>query len=83
MPRMQILTAAEQQAFDTPPVFRGTERETFFHVSDRRREVLATLRSPTHRVCLVLSVGYFRVAKRFFVAPFHQTDVAYVAHQLG
>lgn len=42
MPRMQILTAAEQQAFDTPPVFSGTERETFFHVSDSLREVLAT-----------------------------------------
>lgn len=83
MPRMQILTAAEQQAFDTPPVFSGTERETFFHVSDSLREVLATLRNPTNRVCLVLSVGYFRVAKRFFVAPSHQADVAYVAHQLG
>ena len=83
MPRMQILTAAEQQAFDTPPVFSGTQRETFFHVADSLREVLATLRSPTNRVCLVLSVGYFRVAKRFFGASFHQADVAYVAHQLG
>ena len=42
MPRMQILTAAEQQAFDTPPVFSGAERETFFHVSDRLSDVLAT-----------------------------------------
>ena len=83
MPRMQILTVAEQQAFDTPPVFSGTERETFFHVSDSLSDVLATLRSPTNRVCLVLSVGYFRVAKRFFGVPFHQADVAYVAHQLG
>ena len=66
MPRMQILTAAEQQAFDTPPVFSGTQRETFFHVADSLREVLATLRNPTNRVCLVLSVSYFRVAKRFF-----------------
>jgi hypothetical protein len=83
MPRMQILTAAEQQAFDTPPVFSGTQRETFFHVADSLREVLTTLRSPTNRVCLVLSVGYFRVAKRFFGASFHQADVAYVTHQLG
>src|SRR5215470_10967632 len=83
MPRMQILTAAEQQAFDTPPVFSGPQRETFFHVADSLHEVLATLRSPTNRVCLVLSVGYFRVAKRFFGASFHPADVAYVAHQLG
>jgi hypothetical protein len=83
MPRMQILTAAEQKAFDTPPVFSGAERETFFHVSDSLRDVLATLRSPTNRVCLVLTVGYFRVAKRFFVVLFNQADVAYVAQQLG
>jgi hypothetical protein len=31
----------------------------------------------------VLTVGYFRATKRFFAMPFHQTDVAYVAHQLG
>ena len=83
MPRMQILTSAEQQAFDTPPVFSGTEREMFFHVSDSLSVVLATLRNPTNRVCLVLSVGYFRVAKRFFVTPFPPADVAYVTHQLG
>jgi TnpA family transposase len=83
MPRMQILTAAEQKAFDTPPVFSDADRLTFFHVSDSLGAVLATLRNPTNRVCLVLSVGYFRVAKRFFVAPFNQADVAYVTHQLG
>jgi TnpA family transposase len=31
---------------------------------------------------LVLTVGYFRVTKRFFAPPFHQTDVAYVARKL-
>jgi hypothetical protein len=36
MPRMQILTAAEQQAFDTPPVFSGTQRETFSPISVKR-----------------------------------------------
>jgi len=30
MPRMQILTASEHQAFDTPPVFSYAERERFF-----------------------------------------------------
>ena len=32
MSRMQILTTAEHDAFDTPPVFGYAERETFFHV---------------------------------------------------
>ena len=30
MPRMHILTAAEQHAFDTPPVLSDAERDTFF-----------------------------------------------------
>lgn len=83
MPRMQILTAAEQKAFDTLPVFSDPERATFFEVSDSLNAVLVTLRSPTNRVYLVLTVGYFRVAKRFFVPPFNPTDIAYVVQQLG
>src|SRR5262249_7732113 len=83
MPRMQILTAAEHQAFETPPVFSPTEREMFFHLSESLQKLLATLRSPTNGVGLVLTVGYFRATKRFFAVPCHQADVAYVAHQLG
>jgi len=83
MPRLQILTAAEHQAFETPPVFSPTERDTFFHVSESLEALLATLRSPTNCVCLVLTVGYFRATKRFFVTPFYQADVAYVSHKLG
>ena len=83
MPRIQILTAAEHHDFETPPVFSPTERETFFHVSDSLQELLTTLRSPTNGVCLVLTVGYFRATKRFFAAPCHQADVAYVADKLG
>jgi TnpA family transposase len=83
MPRMRILTTAEHAAFDTPPVFSYAERETFFSVSASLDALLATLRSPTNRLCLVLTMGYFRATKRFFAPPFHQTDVAYVAKKLG
>jgi Domain of unknown function (DUF4158) len=83
MPRMQILTAAEHKAFDTLPVFNRAERETFFHVSASLGALLTTLRSPANRVCLVLTVGYFRAAKRFFAPPFNPADVAYVAQKLG
>lgn len=83
MPRLHILTAVEHQAFDTPPVFSDAERATFFQVSESLNTILAALRSPTNRVYLVLTVGYFRAAKRFFAAPFPQTDVTYVATRLG
>lgn len=75
MPRMQILTAAELKAFDTPPLLNHMQRETFFRVSASLADLLATLRSPTNRVCLLLTVGYFRATKRFFVAPFSPIDV--------
>ena len=83
MSRLQILTAAELKAFDIPPLLSYTQRETFFLVSEPLADLLATLRSPTNRVCLLLTVGYFRATKRFFVSPFSPADVAYVTKQLG
>ena len=83
MPRMHILTASEQKAFDTPPVFSDAEHDAFFQVSEGLDALLAALRSPTNRVCFVLTVGYFRARKRFFAPPFDPTDVAYVAQKLG
>src|SRR5262245_22985838 len=83
MPRMHILTASEQKAFDAPPVLSYAERDTFFQVSERLDAILATLRSPTNRVGLVLTVGYFRATKRFFTPPFDPTDVTYVAKRLA
>jgi len=83
MSRLHILTAAELTAFDTPALLSHTQRETFFRVSERLADLLATLRSPTNRVCLLLTVGYVRATKRFFVSPFSPADVAYVTQQLG
>ena len=83
MSRLQILTAAELKAFDTPPLLNHTQRETFFRVSEHLADLLATLRNPTNRVCVLLTVGYFRATNRFFVAPFSSADVAYVTQQLG
>lgn len=83
MPRMHILTASEHKDFETPPLFSAAERDTFFQLSEGLRHLLETLRHPTNRVCLLLTVGYFRATKRFFPPPFSPTDVAYVAQSLG
>ena len=83
MPRMQILTAAELKAFDTPPLLSYPQRETFFRVSERLASMLASLRSPTNQVGLLLTVGYFRATKRFFGPLFIPADVVYVTQQLG
>jgi hypothetical protein len=82
MPRTQILTASELKSFDALPVLSYAERDTLFQVSERLGTILATLRNPTNRVALVLTVGYFRATKRFFTPPFDPIDVAYVAKRL-
>jgi hypothetical protein len=68
---MQILTASEHQAFDAPPVFSYAERDRFFQVSERLNAILAMLRSPTNRIGLVLTIGYFRDIKRFPRDSYH------------
>jgi Domain of unknown function (DUF4158) len=83
MPRLQILTPAEAAVFETPPVFTALERERFFHVPESFAPLLASQRTFTNQVCLVLTLGYFRATKRFFPRSFHPADIAHVAQRLG
>jgi hypothetical protein len=83
MPRMRILTPAEQASFDTPPVFTSVERQRFFHIPESLEALLATLRTPVNQVGFVVTLGYFRATKRFFARQFHPEDVDYVTGQLG
>jgi hypothetical protein len=69
MPRLQILTASEHQDFETPPRFSAAERATFFQLSAGLSRLLETLRTPTNRGCLLLTVGYFRATKRCLPPP--------------
>ena len=82
MPRQRILTPAEQQIFDSPPVLSALERRKSFFVSPALNELLASLRTPTNQVCFLVQLGYFRAVHRFFSPPYPPQDVAYVACQL-
>jgi len=82
MPRQRILTQAEQQAFDAPPVLSVVQRKKCFVVPYALRELLASLRTPTNQLCFLLQLGYFRATQRFFSNQFHPYDVAYIAHRL-
>ena len=79
MPRQQILTPAEQQSFDNPPVLSAVERRKYFFISPALDELLASLRPPTNQVCFLVQLGYFRATHRFFSPPYPLPDVAYVA----
>jgi TnpA family transposase len=83
MPRQRILTAAEQYAWDHPPVFTPAQRKKFFALSEAVRSLADTLHTPTNRVCLLVTLAYFRATRKFFTRQFHASDVSYAARLLG
>lgn len=84
MPRMKILNAVEQEAFDTPPVFNSVQRKRYFDFSMETRRQAVKLRTPTNKLCFLLSCGYFKASKRFFATGLsHRPDIEYVARHAG
>ena len=76
MPRMRILTASEQEAFDRPPVFDHRERKQYFSLPKGLMDIATTLRSPISRIGFLLMCGYFKVTKRFYLPQdFHERDI--------
>ncbi len=57
MARMQILSAGEQSAFDTPPLFDFRERQKFFDLSKSLLETARTLQNPAYQVFFLVSCG--------------------------
>ena len=83
MPRIKILNTTEKNTFESPPVFNSVERRRFFTLPQMLNESMESLKSPTNKVCFVVTAGYFKARHRFFARQFHQTDIAYVARQIG
>ena len=84
MPRMQILSAAEQRAFETPPQLNSTQRKSVFDLPGAFQKEAASLRDPAHQIGFLINAGYFRCARRFFdPADFEERDIALVASKLG
>ena len=84
MPRMRILTASEQEAFDKPPRFDHRERKKFFEFPKALLDRAKTMHSRGHRIGFLVSCGYFRATRRFYAAAdFEARDITYVANQLS
>ena len=84
MPRMKILNAVEQEAFESPPVFNSAQRKQHFDFPLALRHLAASLHTPTHQLCFLLSSAYFKATKRFFAPEdFRPRDIEYVAVQLN
>lgn len=83
MPRMNILNTVEREAFDSPPAFTSVQRKQYFDFPSELRRLASSLRASTHRLCFLLSAGYFKAARRFFLpSTFHRRDIEHVARQL-
>jgi hypothetical protein len=83
MPRMKILTQAEQELFDIPPVFSSEERKRFFNFPLPLLEKTRNLRKPASCIGFPLSFSYFKANKRFFKPQsYHQIDVEYVSRRI-
>ena len=84
MPRMRILSAAEQARFDHPPVFDSAERKRYFDFPGFVIDVAQGLRGPVNRIGFLLAYGYLRATRRFFPPDTYPArDIAYVARALG
>ncbi|KZL18395.1 hypothetical protein PsAD2_02619 [Pseudovibrio axinellae] len=84
MPRMQILSPAEQRAFDTPPRMNAAQRKAAFDFPLGFQKEAEQLRNPFHQIGFCLNAGYFRHGRRCFAPEtFYSNDIAYVAGRLG
>lgn len=66
MPRMRILSANEQEAFDKPPIFDHRERKQFFSLPKALTDVADTMRTPNNQIGFLVMCGYFKATKRFY-----------------
>jgi hypothetical protein len=83
MPRIRILTASEQEAFDTPPLFNHEQRKQFFNFPKAILAIAGSLRTLSNQIGFLLICGYFKATKRFFLpTDFLQRDIDAVAHLL-
>src|SRR5512134_3292 len=81
---MKILNGAEQMLFDRPPQLSSAERRRVFELPVAVWSVANDIQSVSGKIGFLVSAGYFRSARRFFLtSDFHDRDVAYVAARLG
>jgi hypothetical protein len=83
MAKMKIFNSLEEAEFESPPKFNSVERKHFFTTSAAINELLETLRTPTNKVCFLVSLGYFKARRRFFYRKFLLADIEFVANRLG
>src|SRR5271163_4637113 len=81
---MKILNGSEQMLFDRPPELSAAERRRAFELPVAFWSAANDLQSESGKIGFLVSAGYFRAARRFFLTcDFHDRDIEYVAARLG
>ena len=57
MPRMRVLSAAEQQAFYTPPTLNAAQRKAVFDLPVAYQKEAEKLRDPIHQIGFWVNAG--------------------------
>lgn len=83
MARMNIFNGLEQKAFESPPVFNSADRLHFFFAPLMFGDSMEGMRTPTNKVCFIVTAGYFKARRTFFSRQFHPSDIEFVARQIG
>ena len=84
MPRMQILSPSEQEAFDAPPAFDFRERKRCFDLPKPLLDIAIELRSPASQIGFLVMCANFKAAKTFYnPRDFHAPDIEAAAKLLG
>ena len=67
MPTLRpILEKNHQREFETPPIFTYAQRRFFFQITDEIKPLLASLDTLANQTGILVQLGYFRAASRFF-----------------
>jgi len=82
MTRIVVLSVAEGKAFDTPPLFDSIDRKRFYDLTETLQNALNKLRTPTNKICFLVSYAYFKARKRFYDGEFHEKDIEYACRLL-
>lgn len=84
MPRMQILSTTEQEAFDRPPIFDFRERKRCFDQPKQLMNAATELRTPSSQIGFLVMCAYFKSTRKFYSPQdFHGPDIEAAAKLLG
>jgi TnpA family transposase len=77
------LPQPEAKEFDEPPIFDSIDRKRYYDLTETLQNALGKLRTPTNKICFLVSYAYFKARKRFYDGEFHEKDIEYACHLLG